>query len=204
MLGPLMLMAMHTRQRQRAFTLVELMLVIGLVGALIALAAPSFKRMIDLNRLRGINATLITDLQYARSEAASRNDYVYVLFDKTGSSLTCYVILQGDPTACNCRNTPGTNVCSTGNNEIRTVQVDRSLSVTVATPSTQTLSYFAFDPATGRMKVVPIDILADPAGPFVIEVANPSIGAFVNAVEVTGRPTVCANSAQITGVTRCP
>jgi type IV fimbrial biogenesis protein FimT len=192
------------RRRQSAFTLVELMLVVGLVAVLIAVAAPSFKRMIDLNRLRSINATLVTDLQFARSEAASRNDFVYLRFDKTGTSMTCYVILQGDPTACNCKNTPGIDVCSSPTKEIRTVQVDRSLSITVGTPTTQTLSMMAFDPATGRLKVVPIDILADPTAPFVVEVANPSIGAFVDAVEVTGRPTVCANSTQITGVTACP
>lgn len=189
---------------RRGFTIIELMIVVAVVATLIALTAPSFKRMIDTQRLRSVNAALVTDLQFARAEAASRNQRVWVRFNNTGAALTCYVILTGDATACDCRNTPGDNVCSASSAiEIRTVQVQRSLGVTVGVPSTQTLTTIGFDPATGRLWAVPIDLPVVATAPFRIEVKNTSIGGFIDELELTGRPTVCSPSGQMTGVPAC-
>lgn len=174
------------------FTLIELLVGLSVAAVLVLLAAPSFKRMIDTQRLRGVNAALITDLQFARAEANSRNQLVYVSFKKTGTAVTCYALHTGNPTSCDCNNQPGVNVCSgSGNKEIRTVQIDRLLGITVGAPDTQGLKILAFDPATGRLKVVPVDYATDPVEPFKIEVTNPSIGGFVNSLEATGRPTSC-------------
>lgn len=189
-------------------TLIELLVVTAVVGTLVTLTAPSFKRMIDVQRLRSVNAGLITDLQFARSEAASRNLDVKVMFDKTGGVVTCYVLLTGDHAACNCNNQPGVNVCNPAvAKEIRTVQVDRSLGIVLGTPGAQTattIRTITFDPATGRIKTFVIDDFYPPAAPFVVEVANASVGGFKNSLEATGRPTVCTPSGQISGVTTCP
>ncbi len=56
--------------RSNGLTLIELMIVLSVLATLIVLTAPSFKRMIDVQRLRSINSALVTDLQFARSEAA--------------------------------------------------------------------------------------------------------------------------------------
>lgn len=194
----------HRRVRLLGVTLIELMIVLAVAATLIALTAPSFKRMIDMQRLRAINAALITDLQFARSEAASRNQQVWVEFDNTGTSLTCYVILTGDVEACDCRNTPGVDVCIAGSaKEIRTVQVDRSLGITVGKPTTQTLNSAGFDPATGRLMAIPVDIPEPATLPFLVEVKHGTIGGFVDALELTGRPSVCTPSGQISGVATC-
>ena len=58
--------------RQRGFTLIELMVVVAVLGTLVMLVAPSFRDMILMQRLRGINAQVTTDMQFARSEAVSR------------------------------------------------------------------------------------------------------------------------------------
>jgi len=193
----------RSASRPGGLTLVELMIVLAVAATLVALTAPSFKRMIDSQRLRSINAALITDLQFARGEAASRNQIVWVKFTSTGTAMTCYVILTGDATACNCQN-DSTPICVAGSaNEIRTVRVDQSLGVFVGVPSTQTLQYIGFDPATGRLFAVPVDIPEPATAPFLIQVRNPAIGGFLNELEQTGRPTVCSPSGQLSGVPAC-
>lgn len=194
-----MLPTLNTPRAGRGFTMIELIIVIAVIGTLIALTAPSFKRMLDTQRLRSINAALVTDLQFARAEAASRNQRVWVRFDNASTTLTCYVILAGDATSCNCANTP---VCLSAT-EIRTVRVDRSLGVTVGVPTTQALNFIGFDPATGRLWAVPIDLPVEATAPFRIQVQNPAIGGFLDELELTGRPTVCSPDGQMTGVPAC-
>ena len=186
------------------FTLIELMVVVALVAVIISLAAPAFNRFIAVQRLRGLNAALVTDLQFARSEAASRNKYVVVKFRKDGGALTCYSIaVTEDPAACNCNNTPGVNVCLTGSTEVRTVQVERSLAVTVGVPDSQGLTAIKFNPFTGGIEVATFDVFTDPDGPFLVDTTNPAVGTLRTALSVTGRPTVCSPSSQVSGVTAC-
>lgn len=191
-------------RRARGLTLIELMIVVAVAALLVVLTAPSFKRMIDTQRVRSINAALVTDLQFARAEAASRNTEVWIEFDQSGASLTCYVIFTGSRDQCDCRNTPGTNVCGgSGTKEIRTVQVDRSLGITVGIPASQTLDLAGFDPATGRLLAIPVDIPEPATLPFKLEVKHNVVGGFVDEIEVTGRPTVCSPSSQLSGVPAC-
>ena len=56
-------------QKERGFTLIELMVVLAIAAILVTLAAPSFSRMIKSNSMAsGVN-TFMSDLRYARSEA---------------------------------------------------------------------------------------------------------------------------------------
>mgnify|MGYP003435327453 CR=1 FL=1 len=63
---------MNTPSSARGLTIIELMIVVAVLGVLIALVAPSMRGMISTQRVRGVNAGLVTDLQYARGEAARR------------------------------------------------------------------------------------------------------------------------------------
>ena len=193
-----------SRGRKSGLTLIETMVVLAVASVLVVLAAPSFKRMIDLQRLRGINAGLVTDLQFARAEAASRNRQVWVRFGST-PQLTCYVVVAGDATACDCGAAPGTAVCAamSGAVEIRTVQVPRSTGITVSLAPNQTLSTMGFDPATGRLMVLPLDVPEPATAPFRVQVQHQELGGFIDAVEVTGRPSVCSPSARISGAPAC-
>ncbi len=186
------------------FTIIEVLVVVAILGLLTLVAAPSFKRFIDVQRLRSVNAALITDIQFARSEAASRNSKVVLKFDRTGSAVTCYVVLTGDHSLCDCNRQPGVNVCS-GNSqrEIRTVQVPRDTTIELGVPTSQSVRIVRFDPATGGIDVATSDFFVPPTRPFLIEVNNPSIGGFVTSIESTGRPSSCSPSGQVSGVPSC-
>jgi len=193
----------HPPCNARGFTLIELMIVVAVVATLVALTAPSFKRMIDTQRLRGINAALVTDMQFARSEAASRNVPVWVVFDKSSSALTCYTIVTGDRSVCDCKRAPGA-ACNAGGREIRTVHVDQTSGITVAVPDSQVFTSLGFEPATGRLIVVRSDVPEPAVDPFLANVGHAAVGTFRNAIEVTGRPSVCSPGGQLSGVLSCP
>ena len=63
---------------QRGFTLIELMLTIGVLGVLLGLAVPSFLETMRNNRLIAQNNEFVGALNFARSEALKRSDFVSV------------------------------------------------------------------------------------------------------------------------------
>ena len=125
--------------RRRGFTLIELMVVVALVAIIVTLAAPSFRDLIVMRRLRGASAELVTDVQFARSEAVSRQRGVVVRFEAAGpqATQTCYSIAAcSDPNfagcSCNCNLGAG-NACSAAANatEIRTVTIPAGTGIRV-------------------------------------------------------------------------
>jgi type IV fimbrial biogenesis protein FimT len=69
--------------RIAAFTLVELVVTLAIVGILAAIAAPSFSKMIANQRVKSVATDLYIALAKARSEALKRNTSVIVA-PKTG------------------------------------------------------------------------------------------------------------------------
>jgi type IV fimbrial biogenesis protein FimT len=65
------LRAMST-QRQRGFNIIELMIGITVLGILLGIGVPSFTEMVRNNRLVEQSNSMITALNYARSEALKR------------------------------------------------------------------------------------------------------------------------------------
>ena len=63
-------------KHSRGFTLIELMITIGIMAIVITLAAPSFTRTIQSNKLDKVRDDLFADLVLARSEALARNKSV--------------------------------------------------------------------------------------------------------------------------------
>ena len=59
-------------RRQRAFTLIETMIVVAIVGILAAIAGPSFTEMVRNSRLSAAASALQVSLSLARSEAIKR------------------------------------------------------------------------------------------------------------------------------------
>ncbi len=185
----------------RGLTVIELMIVVALLGVLVALVAPSMRGMMTAQRVRGINAALVTDLQYARSEAARRNQDVGVAFQATGS-MSCYVaFVDVAPTtpACDCTLTPG-NVCSGGRQEIKTVQVPLSDGVAFSVTS-------AGGPVVNFSRSSGALLPATPGGAmpdaFEVGVTGTPRGQLRTTVNVAGRPTVCSPDASIAGVPPC-
>ena len=64
--------------RSRGFTLVEMLVVMAISAILIAAAVPSFQSLIASTRASSASGTLVSNLEYARSEAIRRNQNVTV------------------------------------------------------------------------------------------------------------------------------
>lgn len=87
------LVATSGRRPSLGLTLIELLVVVALLGIIASLAAPSFTDYIGRKRVEGFASELASDLQYARSEAVSRNTAVRVVF----TSATAYTIQVETP-----------------------------------------------------------------------------------------------------------
>ena len=87
---------------QRGVTLMEVMIVVGIVGVLLAFAVPSFQEFVARNRLDGAAQDLMTSLQLARSEATRRGAQVTMRLSGTagskdwGSGWTMFVDADAD------------------------------------------------------------------------------------------------------------
>ena len=176
-----------TRRLSRAgFTIIELMVVVVLVAIVVALAVPSFRELIARNRLEGVASELVTDLQYARSEAVSRNGNVGLV---TGVAGTCYTIFQeANPVAgsCNCANTPA---CTGGPVEIKTI----NFAGTGVTSTTAVIT-FLFEPVRGGLTGGNTQTtLSSSAG----------VGQLSAEVIAVGRVKACSPSATFRGYPSC-
>ncbi len=197
-----MLGTLSPRRAGRGFTLVELLIVVSVMAVLAMLAAPSIRDMILMQRLRGVNAQIQTDLQYARGEATARSRYARVSVH-TDATRTCYVIyLAPDSnTRCSCAAGPGA-ACPAGLEELRTHSVDRDSGVSMTWPVEQD-QHFGFDHITGSLMSFPSDSGPVPATSVQIEARIDDDRRLRNTVVRTGRPSVCAPNPQRMGVTGC-
>lgn len=184
-------------QRRDGFTIVEFMIMVALVAVVASLAGPSMYGMVLSQRLKGINANLVTDLQYARSEAVSRGKNVWVQFKQVaGSGMTCYTIYTDQNLSlagkdkCDCRNDFATR-CLASATELKTVQIPDSLSVRLKIDTTIEPLSFAFDSVTGSIYVPPTDVALPPLTAYVIDTLIDAGRTLRTRVSLAGRPAVC-------------
>ncbi|MES1930385.1 type-4 fimbrial pilin related signal peptide protein [Salinisphaera dokdonensis CL-ES53] len=65
-------------QRARGFTLLELLVTIAVAAILLAIAIPSYRSVVQRNAMAATVNDLVGDLNYARSQAVTRGQRVYV------------------------------------------------------------------------------------------------------------------------------
>lgn len=209
-------MMRRARWPQAAFTLVELMIAIAVVAVVLVLAAPSFRELIEMQRLRSVNAQLVTDLQFARAEAASRQTPVVLKLSVTGGApaRSCYSIYTcSDPNfnavACNCDCLNGVgNACgaSPAAREIRTLVVPASIGVEVRQPPAMGATpEIRFDPLTGGVQAggVFIDGAWVPmpwTGAVDTRLLRDGQVTLRTMISLSGRPSVCAPLRAVSGV----
>lgn len=181
----------------RGITLIEVLVVVALLGIVAALVAPSFQGMLARQRVQGINAELVGDIQFVRSQVIARNDRVRITFG-SNANMTCYTIHTSAVTGtCRCTETPGRACLKPdgsaweGVNEIKTVQIRRETSVTV---SPSPLPRILFDVPDGRPN----------RSDFRVDVASSRGGTMRTSVGTTGRPVACSPDGSITGAPACP
>ena len=185
---------------RRGFTLIELMVAIIVIGALLLIAAPSFRDFIEMQRLRGVNAELVTDVRYARSEATQRNEPVGMIFGSSGSGearVDCYTVFRNSAVGCNCTSPQGA-VCA---NELRTVKVMTSRGVQLSRAEGMPMS-FRIDPVSGGLIA---QLLEDGTTmtEYRIEVNGVRRGQLRNLINSTARPQVCSPDGSVSGVPEC-
>lgn len=194
---------------QRAFTLVELMIGIAVLGVILTLAAPSFFDFILLQRLKSIHAQVATDMQFARTEAASRGLMVNVRVQPDNDGpVSCYILFtdRSSPlpsTRCDCTRVEGSRCTIAGTTEIRTVQVASAQKVFLSLPPGQ-VSNFAFDPVTGGI-VMQLSEAGNPIGEaFTILASIDTPRSLGTSIGLSGRPTVCRPAASTLPGAACP
>jgi type IV fimbrial biogenesis protein FimT len=194
---------MSRRAAQGGFTLIELMVVVAVLGLLAMLVAPSFRDMILMQRLRGINSQVTTDMQFARSEAVSRGRIARVVLGSDANQ-TCYVIYTARDGGVRCDCTLGAgSACPVGAGwtEVRTVSVPRSSGVALDWPIGQTT--FGYDHITGGLVSIPSDDSIAPLVSVQIDARIDDDRRLRNRILQTGRPSVCAPNPARMQVTTC-
>lgn len=188
------------RRQQYAFTIIELMVVVAVLAVLALIAAPSLKDFMLVQRLKGINAQLVTDMQFARSEAVSRNSLLRVSF-RSNATMTCYSLYTAinNSVRCDCQLGAG-SACGSNASEVRTVQIPLSQSVKVMPAGSS--SGFAFDHVTGAIYSIPTDKFSAPISSFVINTSIDSARTLSTTVGQSGRTTVCASTTNL-GAPQC-
>lgn len=86
------------QQTQRAFTLIELMVSLAVLGLVLSFVISSFSGMLARQRLQAVAENLYDTLLLARAESISRNTNVYV--NVVDGSSWCFGL--DDTASCNC------------------------------------------------------------------------------------------------------
>jgi type IV fimbrial biogenesis protein FimT len=177
---------MQTLLLRRGFTLIELMVTIAIAVILISLAVPSFRSYNVKKKVEGTLAELASDIQFARSEAVSRNTTVRLTL-----GTNCYSVHPSSATitASTCTVTAGT--------DIRTVRVEDTSSVGLA--ANGGLAYMDFDSVRGTATFSPT---ATEGLINVTSIGTSSAFNFRARVTEFGRVQVCTTNA-VAGYASC-
>jgi type IV fimbrial biogenesis protein FimT len=96
----------------RGLTLVETLIVLGIVAVLLGSVLPHFGKAAERRHLEGAAAQLATDIKLTRSLAVAHNRGLRLVFQNTAAG-SCYVVHDGAAGDCQCASA-GPAVCRNG------------------------------------------------------------------------------------------
>jgi type IV fimbrial biogenesis protein FimT len=205
-------LSLYSRTRSRAVSLIELMIVVAISALIVSLAAPSLSDYVVTQRLRSVHAQMMTDLQFARSEAVSRGSFVSVRFQFTTgpTGASCYIIYTRPvPTStstvtCDCLQPEGSRCAAspTTTTEIRTVTVPNTLQVNLRVASGQP-DHFTYDPRVGSLRVTLFDESVLTSTGYVVTTSAGSARALRAVVLGSGRAMLCTPAGSNLGGPAC-
>ena len=82
------------RRAQAGFSLIELLVVLGLLGLVVAVGMPQMQDWLERYRVRTAAHTLASNMQLQRMRAVSRNTAHTIVFDAANGT---YLLWEGDP-----------------------------------------------------------------------------------------------------------
>lgn len=99
--------------KNKGFTLVELMVVVALVGIITTLAIPAFGDMMQRNQLKAAVQSLQDDMLFARTQAIKRSQNVTVNRTRTSTAAGdwCYGLTASAPCDCTVTTTTDADYC---------------------------------------------------------------------------------------------
>lgn len=169
---------------RHGFTLVEAAVTLAILAVLACGAAPSFRGLIERQRLAGLAAQLAADVQFVRSASVLRNEALRLSFYNAAWG-SCYVVHSGARNQCSCSATSNQATCTAGASEIKTVLIPTERGASVQA----NVSSILFDPLHGT---------STPTG--TLRVLSPTAGAIHHVVNVLGRVRTCSPDGVIPAV----
>jgi type IV fimbrial biogenesis protein FimT len=189
-------------KHSRGFTLIELMVVVVIVAILAAMAAPSYRDMIDRYRVRGAADDVLSVLSNARAGAVKSGLDTAVSVTSGGNwcvGATSAAVPTGGaravgPTACNCASGPAS--CVVGGEQL-VVPVGKHRNVSMASGGG-----FTYDGKLGT--VVTGGLIAAAGTPVVLRSPSGTYDVRVG-VSPLGQATLCTPSGKpaMAGISAC-
>lgn len=193
----------------QGFTLIELMVVVAIIAVVLLLAAPSFRKTIEMQRVRGVQDEFITNLQLARSEAVARQVPVHVYIRPAGGGYgACYSLFTDSnkaigswSVACDCRAAEGARCTAATTSEVKTVMLEAGHGIDF----TLLVDRFAFDPIFAGLIVPQTESrsVAEAQG-VTVSLGIDTERMIRTRISVPGRPIMCAPPSSKVLIESCP
>jgi type IV fimbrial biogenesis protein FimT len=105
---------MSIKIKNAGLAILEVIITLCIVGLLIAVATPTFARLLERYRLKAATELLYSDLQLVKTEAIKRNNRVRLSFQTSNAGATwCYGIKE--QSTCDCNVDTGSSACHLDN-----------------------------------------------------------------------------------------
>lgn len=122
---------------QRGLTLVELMVGVGIVGILLAVAIPAMSNFMERRRVIAVTGELSSIIAYAKAETNSANDGISIHLESDSTSMSCAaVVTQTLNDDCKCNRAPDQICAANSGKLLRLFQLPRGDGVSFSATAT--------------------------------------------------------------------